>query len=64
MIISLALLLIEGPLTQLAGSYGQPLEVVAFDGGFFLAILGIGTLLGVLGAVVGARQRLTGLEIR
>jgi len=64
MIISLALLLIEGPLTQLAGSYGQPLEVVAFDGGFFLAILGIGTLLGVLGAVVGARQRLAGLEIR
>lgn len=63
MIISLGLVLIEGPLTELAGSYGQPLEVAAFDGSFLLAILGIGALLGVLGAVLAARQRLAGLEV-
>lgn len=63
MIISLGLVLIEGPLTQLAGSYGQDLQVVAFDGAFLLAILGIGALLGVLGAMVAARQRLAGLEV-
>lgn len=63
MIISLGLVLIEEPLTQLAGSYGQDLEVVAFDGAFLLAILGIGAFLGVLGAVVAARQRLAGLEV-
>jgi cell division transport system permease protein len=63
MIISLGLVLIEGPLTQLAGSYGQDLQVVAFDGTFLLAILGIGAVLGVLGAMVAARQRLAGLEV-
>jgi cell division transport system permease protein len=63
MIISLGLVLVEGPLSDLAGSYGQPLEVAAFDGGFLLAILCIGALLGVLGAVLAARQRLAGLEI-
>jgi cell division transport system permease protein len=63
MIISLGLVLIEDPLTQLAGSYGQDLEVVAFDGVFLLAILGIGAFLGVLGAVLAARQRLAGLEV-
>jgi cell division transport system permease protein len=63
MIISLGLVLIEGPLTQLAGSYGQDLQVVAFDGAFLLVLLGIGAVLGVLGAVVAARQRLAGLEV-
>jgi len=63
MIISLGLVLIEDPLADLAGSYGQPLEVAAFDGTLLLAILGTGALLGVLGAVLAARQRLAGLEI-
>ncbi len=64
MIISLGLVLIEDPLTDLAGSYGQPLQVAAFDGGFLVALLGIGALLGVLGALFAAAQRLRGLEIR
>lgn len=64
MIISLGLVLIEDPLTDLAGSYGQSLQVAAFDGGFLVAILGIGALLGILGALFAAGQRLRGLEIR
>jgi hypothetical protein len=36
---------------------------VAFDGAFLLVLLGIGAVLGVLGAVVAARQRLAGLEV-
>jgi len=63
MLISLGLVMVETPLTDLAGSYGQDLEVAAFDGGFLLALLGIGTVLGVLGALLAARQRLAGLEI-
>jgi len=63
MIISFCLVLIEEPLVNLAGSYGQPLEVAAFDAGFLLAILGIGAMLGVIGAVLAARQRLAGLEV-
>lgn len=63
MLISLGLVLIERPLMDLAGSYGQDLQVAAFDGTFLLAILGIGALLGVLGALLSARQRLAGLEV-
>lgn len=63
MLISLGLVMVEGPLTDLAGSYGQDLEVAAFNGLFLLALLGIGAVLGVLGALLAARQRLAGLEI-
>jgi cell division transport system permease protein len=63
MIISFGLVLIEAPLAQLVGSYGGSLDVAAFDGAFFGGILGIGALLGVLGAFLAARQRLNELDV-
>ncbi len=60
--VSLALVLIEAPLTRLAGSFGQPLEVVAFDAGFFLALLALGLTLGMLGAFVAVQRRLTAID--
>ncbi|MEN9806991.1 MAG: hypothetical protein RL756_1511 [Pseudomonadota bacterium] len=60
--VSLALVLIEAPLARLAGSFGQPLEVVAFDAGFFLALLALGLTLGMLGAFVAVQRRLTAID--
>ena len=63
MLISIGILVIEGPLTDLLGSYGRELELAGFDfiflGGLFL----LAALLGVGGALVAARQRLGDLEI-
>ncbi|MGA1675152.1 MAG: cell division protein FtsX [Pseudomonadales bacterium] len=60
--VSLALVLIETPLTRLAGSFGQSLKVVAFDATFLLGLLGIGLALGMLGALVSAQRRLAALD--
>ncbi|MGA1371665.1 MAG: cell division protein FtsX [Pseudomonadales bacterium] len=60
--VSLALVLIETPLTRLAGSFGQALKVVAFDATFLLGLLGIGLALGMLGALVSAQRRLAALD--
>jgi cell division transport system permease protein len=60
--VSLALVLVEAPLTRLAGSFGQPLQVVAFDAGFFLALLVLGLVLGMLGALVAVQRRLTAID--
>lgn len=59
--VSLALVLVEAPLTRLAGSFGQPLEVVAFDAGFFLTLLALGWALGTLGALVAVQRRLAAI---
>ncbi len=63
MLLSLCLLAIEGPLTTLLGSYGQELETVGFDPLFLIGLLVTGGLLGVLGALLAAAQRLRDLEI-
>jgi cell division transport system permease protein len=63
MLISICLVVIEGPLSDLLGSYGQPLQLAGFDGWFLLALLGIGAVLGVSGALLAARQRLKDLEV-
>ena len=63
MLISLSLLVVETPLTNLLGSYSQNLELAGFDPGFLGVLFGIGGVLGVLGALVAARQRLGNLEI-
>ena len=63
MLISLALVLVEAPLTRLAGSFGQTVTVQGFDGRFVAALLAAGVLLGFGGALLAARQRLRRIEI-
>ena len=63
MMISLFLVIIETPLTHLLGSYGQDLEMSGFDPKFLLALLAVGGILGIAGALLAARQRLADLEI-
>ena len=63
MLISICLVVIETPLTNLLGSYSQTLEMAGFDPIFLSTLLAIGGLLGVAGALVAASQRLKGLEI-
>ena len=63
MLISLCLVVIEAPLSDLLGSYGQELSTAGFNPLFFLALLVVGGALGVMGALVAAAQRLKDLEI-
>ncbi|MFU8814275.1 MAG: cell division protein FtsX [Pseudomonadales bacterium] len=63
MLISLCLVVIEAPLADLLGSYGQALRVTGFDLRFLGTLFGVAVLLGVAGALIAARQRLSGLEI-
>lgn len=63
MLLSVCLLAIESPLSELLGSYDQELDTAGFDPLFLLALLVIGGVLGVIGALVAARQRLQDLEI-
>ena len=62
-LISLLLVIIEAPLERLLGSYGQPLKFTGFDPMFLVSLVLIGAALGIAGAVLAARQRLTDLEI-
>ena len=62
MLISLCLVAIENPLSNLLGSYGRDLETAGFDPIFLSGLLLMGGLLGVAGALLAARQRLTDLE--
>ena len=63
MIVSLTLFTVEQPLARLLATYGGDLELRGFDATFVLALLGVGALLGVTGAVVACRQRLRNLDI-
>lgn len=63
MLLSICLVVIEPPLADLMGSYGQPLELAGFDLRFLGALFASAGVLGVTGALVAARQRLAGLEI-
>jgi cell division protein FtsX len=58
MFLALILNAIEGPLQALLSSYQVPLVVQGFDSQFLMSILGIGIVLGVIGAWVAVRQRL------
>lgn len=63
MLLSLCLVIVETPLTNLLGSYGQDLEMGGFDPKFIIVLLGVGGILGVAGALLAAGQRLADLEI-
>ncbi len=63
MVIALTVAVVEAPLQSLMGSYQQDLNLAGFDPTFLVGLLGIGSLLGVAGALVAVRSRLTGLEI-
>ncbi|MCP5180862.1 MAG: ABC transporter permease [Pseudomonadales bacterium] len=63
MLISTTLLFIEGPLTSLFSSYGSELQLIGFDPAFLVVLLVLGGVLGVLGAVLSASQRIVALEI-
>jgi cell division transport system permease protein len=63
MLISAVLMIVEAPLTTLLGSYGQAVELAGLNVWFFVGLLGLGGFLGVCGALLAAKQRLTGLDI-
>ena len=63
MLISLCLVVIDAPLSNLIGSYSQELDLVGFDPLFLGSLLLIGGALGVVGALMAATQRLNDLEI-
>jgi cell division transport system permease protein len=63
MLISLCLVVVEAPLSNLLGSYSQELDLVGFDPLFLGSLLLVGGILGVLGALMAATSRLRDLEI-
>jgi cell division transport system permease protein len=63
MLISIGLLGIEAPLSELLGSYGQDLGLIGFDLAFLASLFAVAGGLGIVGALIAARQRLSGLEI-
>ena len=63
MLISAVLGVLEAPLAALLGSYGQSLEPAGLSVAFFSALIGCGGILGVIGALLAARQRLVNLQI-
>ena len=63
MLISAVLMIVETPLNALLGSYGQDIELAGLNLGFFIGLFGVGGLLGVCGALLAAKQRLTGLQV-
>ena len=63
MLIALTVAFLEPPLTSLLGSYDRDLNLAGFDPTFLVSLLGTGSVLGVLGAMMAVRQRLHDLEL-
>lgn len=63
MLISATIAFVEAPLSTLLGSYGQDLQPAGLNFGFFLGLLLLGGGLGVSGALLAAKQRLTDLQV-
>ena len=63
MLLSLALLVIEPPLTRLTASYDAVLKTEGFDPMFLGALLAVGLLLGMMGARLASRARLRSLDV-
>ncbi len=63
MLVSLGLIILEAPLLDLLGSFDQTLALEGFDAAFVAILVGFGSVLGMVGAVVAVRQRLAGLDV-
>lgn len=63
MLIAMTLVVLEAPMQALLGTYEQALNLAGFDPTFLAVLLAIASILGVLGALLAARQRLNQLEI-
>ena len=63
MLVSLGLIVLEAPLLDLLGSFDQTLVLGGFDPAFVAALVGLGSALGMAGAMLAVRQRLAGLEV-
>ena len=63
MLVSLGLIVLEAPLLDLLGSFNQTLVLGGFDIAFVAALVGLGSVLGMAGAVLAVRQRLAGLDV-
>lgn len=63
MLVSLGLIVLEAPLLDLLGSFDQSLVLGGFDATFVAALVGLGSALGMAGALLAVRQRLAGLEV-
>ena len=62
MLLAITLTAIEVPLTELLGSYDIPVHLQGFGVAFLLALLAVGMLLGVIGALLAVRQRIRGVQ--
>jgi cell division transport system permease protein len=63
MVISALLFVLEPPLVRLLGSYGELPDIAGLTPTFLLQLLGLGAILGVGGALLAARQRLSQLDV-
>jgi cell division transport system permease protein len=63
MLISAVLRVVETPLVVLLGSYGENVELTGLTVAFFGGLLVLGGGLGVCGALLAARQRLSDLQV-
>ena len=63
MLVSLGLIILETPLLDLLGSFDQTLVLGGFDIAFVAALVGLGSVLGMAGAVLAVRQRLAGIDV-
>ena len=63
MLIALTVEVIEPPLQSLLGSYERQLNLAGIDPMFLTSLLLVGSGLGILGAILAVKQRLSDLEI-
>ena len=63
MLLSGAIIVLEPPFARLLGSFDIVFEVAAFGARFIGALLGVGAVLGILGAAIAVRQRRASLQI-
>ena len=63
MLIAVTVAVLEPPLNSLLGSYQQSLKLAGFNPMFLMSLLMLGSALGVTGALLAVRQRLSRLEI-
>ena len=63
MLISLAIVLLDGPIARLLFSYGVNLKNIQLDPTLVLLLLLVGSFLGICGALMSSRRRLGRLEI-